>query len=72
MNAFVRSHLINWRIEKKKQRHTVPSMFAKIIVKLLVGNSEITEVNELKNIFIKVFGFTFEMFRMQIFHIYNL
>ena len=34
-------------------------------MKLLVGNSAITEVNELKNI-------KFMFFRMQIFHIYNL
>ena len=38
-----------------------------IKIKLLVGNSAITEANELKNI-----KFTFKIFQMQIFHIYNL
>ena len=38
-----------------------------IKIKLLVGNSAITEVNEVKNI-----KFTFKIFQMQIFHIYNL
>ena len=31
-----------------------------------------TEVNDLKNIYITVFKFTLEIFRMQIFHIYSL
>ena len=44
--------------------------FAKIrIIKLLVRNSAITEVNELK---ITVFKFTFEILQMQIFDIFNL
>ena len=39
---------------------------------MLVGSSAITEVNDLKNIYITVFKFTLEIFRMQIFHIYSL
>ena len=35
-------------------------------------NSAITEVNELKNICIAIFRLMFYIFRMQIFHIYNL
>ena len=41
-------------------------------IKLLVGNSAITEVNELKNNGIAIFRLTFYIFRMQIFHIINL
>ena len=39
-------------------------------LKLLVGNSAIAEVNELKNVYITVFRF-FEC-KFKIFHIYNL
>ena len=38
--------------------------------KLLVGNSAIAEVNELKNVYITVFRF-FEC-KFKIFHVYNL
>ena len=47
---------MSWRIERNITK-----------IKLLVENSAITEVNELKNI-----KFTFKIFRVQIFHIYNL
>ena len=53
----------------------VQSVFAKIDIikiKLLVVNSAVTEVNELKNICIAIFRLTFQIFRMQIFDIYNL
>ena len=53
----------------------VQSAFAKISYykdKLAVGNSAITEVNELKNICIAIFRLTLYIFRMPIFHTYNL
>ena len=49
----------------------VQSAFAKISYykdKLAVGNSVITEVNELKNICIAIFRLTLYIFRMPIFH----
>ena len=53
--AIAKSYQINWRIEKTKTYSSI--FFAKI--ELLIGNSAITEVNELKNIYITVFKFTF-------------
>ena len=62
--------------QQKEQRYTVQSVFAMIRCykdkKLLVGNSAITEVNELKTIYVTLFKFTFQIFQMQIFNIYNL
>ena len=48
--------------EEKEQRNVVQSVFAKIDIikiKLLVVNSAVTEVNELKNICIAIFRLTF-------------
>ena len=53
--AIAKSCQINWRIEKTKTDGSI--FFAKI--ELLIGNFAITEVNELKNIYITVFKFTF-------------
>ena len=50
--------------QQKEQRHKVQSVFANIDIvkmKLLVVNSAITEVNELKNIFIAIFRLTFRL-----------
>ena len=60
-NIVARSYKINWRAERAK-RHVVQSVFAKIDfikIKLLVVNSAVTEVNELKNICIAIFRLTF-------------
>ena len=67
LHAITKYFQINWKIERTKICGSVFLSKNKIItkMKLLVGNSAITEVNELKNI-------KFMFFRMQIFHIYNL
>ena len=41
-------------------------------IQYIVGSFGFTEVNELKNICTAIFRLTFNNFRMQIFHIYNL
>ena len=66
--CIAKSCQINRRKERTKTSGSI--FFTKIRyykVKLLFGNSAITEVNKLKNI-----KFTFQIFQMQIFHIYNL
>ena len=55
-NTVARSFKINWRTERAK---TCGSKIDIIKIKLLVVNSAVTEVNELKNICIAIFRLTF-------------
>ena len=57
-NTVARSYKINWRTERTKTRGSI-IWFDIIKIKLLVVNSAVTEVNELKNICIAIFKLTF-------------
>ena len=62
-NRVARCYKINWKTEKVKTcgsicfRHKINI----IKIKLLVANSPVTEVNELKNIYIAIFRLTFRL-----------
>ena len=71
-NTVARFYKINWRTERAKACGSTCFCKNTIKIKLLVVNSTVTEVNELKNICIAIFRLTFKIFRMQIFDIYNL
>ena len=63
-HAIAKSCQKNWIIENKDMWLNL--ILQRYYKKLLVGNSAIGEVNELK-----IVKFTFKIFRIQIFHIYN-
>ena len=56
LDAIAKSRQINWRIGKKKTYTPIYICKDKVLLKInfLVQNFEITEVNELKNIYIKL------------------
>ena len=58
-NAVARSYKINWRTERTKTCGSICFCKDIIKVKLVVVNSEVTEVNELKNICMAIFRLTF-------------
>ena len=64
------------KLENRKNKGMWFNLFLErydiIKIKLLVVNSAVTEVNELKNIWIAIFRLTFLIFRKQVFDIYNL
>ena len=60
LHAIAKFYQINWRIKRRKTCGSI--VFVEIRyhkVELLIGNSAITEFNQLKDIYIIVFIFTF-------------
>ena len=58
-NTVARSYKINWRTERTKTCGSICLCKDIIKIKLLVVNSAVTEVNELKNIWSAIFRLTF-------------